>query len=92
MTKIYLDFNISVLDINAVVETMISRNYEGQWECSTCGKEFKTKQMAQRHAEIHLNITHQCIVCQKGFKTRNSLSVHYSQTHKNQVDSPWSMQ
>ena len=74
---------------------MISRNIEGQWECVNCGKIFGTKQRVQLHAESHLNLSHPCVVCQKMFKTRNSLATHYTKIHGGQhggqIVSPWTM-
>ena len=82
---------INILDINAVIETMVGRNEDGKYECLACGKVFEAKQSAQRHAEIHLGLTHSCIVCQKVFKTRNTLATHYTKQHGGEVASPWTM-
>ena len=79
---------MTILDLNAALDTMISRNVDGQWECAHCGKVFKTKQMVKRHAEVHMAVTHQCIACYKVFKTRNALSTHYTRYHPD-VESPW---
>ena len=81
-----------IIDLNALLESMIARVEDGgplKYQCQTCGKTMKDKTMIKRHAEVHLDLSHTCIVCQKQFKTRNSLSVHYSQKHKDQVMSPW---
>ena len=81
-----------IIDLNALLESMIVWVEDGgplKYQCQTCGKTMKDKKLIKRHAEVHLDLSHTCIVCQKQFKTRNSLSVHYSQTHKNQVMSPW---
>ena len=78
------------LDLNSVIETMIRRCENGKYECLSCGKMFE-KSKAKRHAEIHLDMSHPCIVCGKVFKTRNTLGHHYSQQHTNMVQSPWTM-
>ena len=81
-----------VLDLNTLLESMIARVEDGgplKYQCHTCGKTMSDRTKIKRHAEVHLDLTHNCIVCQKQFKTRNSLSVHYSLAHKNQVLSPW---
>ena len=81
-----------ILDLNAVIETMVGRGQAGKYECLTCGKGFDTKQGAKRHAEIHLEVSHSCIVCMKVFKTRNALSTHYTKYHGDVVMSPWTME
>ena len=89
----YFVYDISlIIDLNALLESMIARVEDGgplKYRCQTCGTTMTNRSKMKRHAEVHLNLSHTCIVCQKQFKTRNSLSVHYSQTHRNQVMSPW---
>ena len=84
-----------ILDLGAVIETMIARGPDGKYECTTCGKSFGTRQKVEYHAEVHLNLSHPCIHCQKMFKTRNSLATHYTRIHGGQhggqVTSPWTM-
>jgi DNA-directed RNA polymerase subunit RPC12/RpoP len=63
-----------------------------RYQCMTCGKTMADRSKMKRHAEVHLDSAHNCIVCQRVFKTRNSLSVHYSQAHKHEVSSPWATQ
>ena len=81
-----------ILELNDTLESMISRYEDGgplKYMCQTCGKTMQDKSKMKRHAEVHLDLSHPCIVCQKVFKSRNSLSVHYSREHKNEVISPW---
>ena len=82
---------INILDINAVVETLVGRTGDGKYQCLKCGKCFDTKQRVRRHAEIHIDVSLPCIVCQKVFKTRNALSAHYTRKHTSEVVSPWTM-
>ena len=86
-----INVTLIVLDLNAVVESMIrkSDNESGKYICLHCGKTCSEKSKAKRHAEIHLDMSHPCIVCGKNFKTRNTLGHHYTQQHPNEVLSPW---
>ena len=60
-----------------------------QYECLTCAKTMQDKTKMRRHVEVHMDMTHNCIVCQKIFKTRNALSTHYTRQHGEEVVSPW---
>ena len=54
------------------------------WRCLVCGKEYKLKGDTSRHVEAH-HIDHpglECSLCGKLFKTRESLRVHSSKSHK----------
>ena len=78
-----------ILELNAVLESMVERAGLGKWRCKSCGLE-NDKYKIKRHAEVHLDVTHTCIVCGKNFKTRNALSTHYTRYHGSDVSSPWS--
>ena len=81
-----------VLDLNALIQTLVGRHEEsGKFCCLTCGKLFEAKQSVERHAEIHLGLSHHCIVCDKVFNTRNTLATHYTKQHPNEVATPWAM-
>ena len=80
-------------DLNSVLDGMIARcTVEGQskYMCQSCGKTMDNRAKIKRHAEIHLDMSHSCIVCQKVFKTRNVLATHYTREHP-EVTSPWTM-
>ena len=81
-------FESSILDLNSTLESMVERSEQGKWRCTVCGLE-NDKYKVKRHAEVHLDLTHSCIVCAKNFKTRNALSTHYTRYHTNDVVSPW---
>ena len=81
-----------LLELNAVVESMIQREGGGRYSCLECGKNMADKSKIKRHAEVHLDMSHPCIVCEKVFKTRNVLATHYTRDHPKQVSSPWTMQ
>ena len=55
-----------------------------------CGLE-NDKYKVKRHAEVHLDMTHVCMVCDKVFNTRNTLATHYSKQHAGEVSTPWTM-
>jgi len=78
-------------DLNAALEAMIQKEGGGGYSCLECGKHMVSKSKTKRHAEVHLNMAHPCIVCQKVFKTRNVLATHYTREHPNEVISPWTM-
>ena len=82
---------LSLLDLNAALEAMVQKEGGGRYSCLQCGKNMADKSKIKRHAEIHLNMAHPCIVCQKVFKTRNVLATHYTREHPNEVSSPWTM-
>ena len=89
--KQYLHIN-STLDLNALIQTLVGRHEDsGKFCCLTCGKLFEAKQSVERHAEIHLGLSHHCIVCDKVFNTRNTLATHYTKQHPNEVATPWAM-
>ena len=81
----------SVLDLNALIQTLVGKHESGKFCCLTCGKLFEAKQSVERHAEIHLGLSHHCIVCDKVFNTRNTLATHYTKQHPNEVATPWAM-
>jgi len=73
--------------IDAMIESILVRRshpLEGtMYECSVCQKQAKKKDKMQAHAEIHLKgFSHKCHFCGKNYKTRPSLKVHISTTHK----------
>jgi len=77
--------------LNALVDEMISRGDDGKFLCLRCHKTFSKRQAVQRHAEIHLDLSHPCIACHKVFKTRSALGIHYTRQHPDEVVSPWTM-
>ena len=78
------DIDLLPPDLNSVLDGMIAKcTVEGQskYMCQTCGKTMDNRAKMKRHAEVHLDMSHSCIVCQKQFKTRNALSTHYTRYH-----------
>jgi len=60
------------------------------YQCSNCGKTGTDKRSLRRHAEVHLDLKHNCQMCDKVSKTRVGLAQHYSKYHP-EVTNPWSM-
>ena len=83
---------LSLLDLNAALEAMVQKEGGGRYSCLQCGKNMADKSKIKKHAEIHLDMTHPCIVCQKMCKTRSALAMHYKREHPNEVISRWTMQ
>ena len=81
----------TAVDINALIKPMVGRIEMGKHVCLTCRKKFPTKQSVERHAEVHLGLSQQCVVCDKIFNTRNTLATHYTKQHGGELASPWSM-
>jgi len=77
----YLDDLISAKMIKTLEQGGSNRSV---WRCLECGKEYKLKGDTSRHVEAH-HIDHpglECSLCGKLFKTRESLRVHSSKSHK----------
>ena len=73
--------------IDAMIESILVRRSHPEggtmYECSVCQKLAKKKDKMQAHAEIHLRgFSHKCNFCGKHYKTRPSLKVHISTSHK----------
>ena len=53
------------------------------WVCRQCGKTAKTKASIGLHAETHIEgISFDCKLCDKIFRSRNSLAKHKTRTHR----------
>ena len=87
-----IDIDLLPSDLNSVLDGMIAKctvEGQGKYMCQTCGKTMDNRAKMKRHAEVHLDMSHSCIVCHKQFKTRNALSTHYTRYHGEEVVSPW---
>ena len=76
---------VSVMD-NSQVEGKIQEiltKEDGLYLCNVCGYKKKDKQDMVRHIETHIEgLSYPCSVCDKTFRSRNSLNVHKSTYHK----------
>jgi len=70
-------------ELESILEGMRTK-YGGLCKCDTCGKENKDKYAIKKHIEgKHLEgFNHECSLCGKSFRLRNSLSSHFYQKHK----------
>ena len=77
--------------INDQVFQYLEESSDGAYKCTFCGKTTSNsnshkagqKQHMMNHIETHMEgVTYNCPICQKSFRSKNSLSSHKSQTHK----------
>ena len=70
------------------INEYLIENDDGTYSCGFCGKtgdaENKRKKfLMQRHLETHLEgVSHPCPICQKSFRSKNSLNSHTSLYHR----------
>ena len=66
------------------INQLLEKGEDGKFQCTLCGKFFKTKQQCQYHIEArHLEgILLPCHLCDKTFRSRNSLANHKTKQHK----------
>ena len=73
-------------DVNAInqkVNEHMEQCSDGSYRCVVCEKYIMHKHTMMRHIETHMDgLTYTCSICQKTFRSRNSLSSHKSQNHK----------
>ena len=75
-------------DTDEKINENLIENDDGTYSCGFCGKtgdaENKRKKfLMQRHLETHLEgVSHPCPICQKSFRSRNSLNSHTSLYHR----------
>ena len=61
----------------------MEQNSEGMYVCKLCDKTIKMKTHMKYHIETHIvGLTFQCHICEKNFKSRNSLNVHRTLYHR----------
>ena len=71
-------------NLKKTIDQHLERNDDGSWICKLCGKSAKWRQQMQYHVEgKHLEgMSLPCNLCEKIFRTRNSLLVHKTKFHK----------
>ena len=75
-------------NLNEKLNQLLEKTGDGRFQCTLCGKSFKTKQQCQFHIEgLHLEgFSVACHLCGKIFRSRNSLSSHKTTKHKPGLD------
>ena len=74
-------------DFSEEINKHLIEKDDGTYSCGFCGKtgdaENKRKKfLMQRHLETHLNGAYPCPICQKLFRSKNSLNTHTSIFHR----------
>ena len=70
------------MEIKSKVKELISRK-EGQFTCTACGKSGNDERNMLRHIETHIHgVSYDCNICDKSFRSKNSLGCHTSIFHK----------
>ena len=65
------------------IDENIVRNADNMWECKACSRSFVRKDHLKQHIETHLEgVSFDCPMCDKTFRSRNSLNVHTVRFHK----------
>ena len=64
--------------LNQTISQMFDKEND-LYICNSCGKVAKTRENIVKHVEIHIEgLSYRCPICDKTFKTRNSLQFHKS--------------
>lgn len=71
-------------DLETLIATKMSKNFEGDWQCNDCLKTSKVKTNIFEHIEAtHVDSPgYQCELCDKFCRTRNALRNHKNFKHK----------
>ena len=70
-------------DVNNTVDKHIEALDDGKYKCKFCGKIASLKHHIKNHIETHLEgLSFSCELCDKTFRSRNSLFTHKSRFHK----------
>ena len=65
------------------IDENIIRNADHTWGCKVCNRSFKKKDHLKQHIETHLEgVSYDCPMCEKTFRSTNSLNVHKVRFHK----------
>ena len=84
--KVTTDINPeNINEIDEQIEQSIIRNLDGTYSCKICGRSSGKKiSHMKNHIETHLEgLCFKCPMCEKTFRSRNSLFMHKHRNHKN---------
>ena len=75
--------NLLEIEIGQKIQRFYSvENSQFLWRCLDCDKQFRTKQKARYHAEVHIEgYSHTCNLCGTKSRSRQSLDVHKYKVH-----------
>jgi len=71
-------------DVDSVIQSKMSKNDAGEWQCNDCGKTSRVKTNILEHIEAtHVETPgYNCDICMKFYKNRHSLRNHRNSKHK----------
>ena len=85
ITKVSTDINpANISEVDEQIKQNIIRNLDGTYSCQICGKNSgKWQTHIKNHIETHLEgLSFNCPMCEKTFRSRNSLAFHKSTKHR----------
>lgn len=88
-TRSAADHETSLLkiEISKRMESYLDPEGKLKWRCTVCGKGNKQKTKLALHVETHIEgFSHTCELCQREYKTKNSLFTHLYTVHKEQLE------
>ena len=76
------NFN-SLNELNEIVKEEMTRDEDGMWKCKRCPKVSRNISHIKDHVETHIEgISFSCNLCDKSYKTRDTLRSHNYKKHK----------
>ena len=86
---IYTDSGVNMSEVREKLNESIRSNEDGSVSCKFCDKTMASRnkwQDMRRHIETHLEgLSYSCGICQKTFRSSNSLHFHKSVNHKHSL-------
>ena len=85
-TKVSTDIKAAnISEVEEQIKQNIVKNLDGTYSCQICGKNSgRNIYNCRNHIETHLEgLSFNCPMCEKTFRSRNSLAMHKSTKHRN---------
>ena len=82
--KVTPDINpANISEVDEQIEQSMIKNLDGTYSCQICGKNSgRDKSKSRNHIETHLEgLSFNCPMCEKSFRSRNTLASHKSRDH-----------